>query len=63
MAEYMHLVGAEEVSRAGHNMSSAAEQMQRAANNIEYAMLQQQRFMDDWLMRLELLLQATGQEA
>ena len=35
MNNYIHLIGAEEVGRAGHNMLSAAEQMQRAANQFD----------------------------
>lgn len=31
----MHLIGSEDVARAGHNMSCAADQMQRAANQME----------------------------
>lgn len=35
MTEYIHLVGAEDVARAGRNMQSAAETMSRAASQIE----------------------------
>lgn len=31
----VHLIGSEEVGRAGHNISSAAQEMMRAASNIE----------------------------
>lgn len=41
MSEYVTLIGAEQVQRAGHNIASAAEQMLRAAMTIDEAM---QRF-------------------
>lgn len=56
MAEYIHLIGAEEVSRAGHNMSSAASEMNRAASSIDDSLRQHQRFLDDWLARLESVM-------
>ena len=54
--ESMVLMGAEQVGRAGHNMSSAAEQMNRAAGQIDEALRQHQRFLDDWLLRFEALI-------
>lgn len=57
MAEYVHLVGAEEVSRAAASMRNAAEEMQRAATNIEATLDQHHRFLDDWLSRLDATLQ------
>lgn len=53
MAEYMHLVGAEDVSRAASTMSSAASEISGAARSIDWSMEQQRRFMDDWLQRFE----------
>lgn len=35
MSEYITLLGAEDVARAGHNMKAAAETMSRAASQIE----------------------------
>ena len=35
MGESIHLIGSEDVSRAGHNISSAASEMSRAAQSIE----------------------------
>jgi len=52
----MHLIGAEEVSRAGHNMAAAASDMQRAAGASEYALQQHQQFMTDWLRQFEAVL-------
>jgi hypothetical protein len=56
MAEYMHLVGAEDVSRAASTMRSAAETMSSAASSIDFANQQQRQFMDDWLQRFEQVL-------
>ena len=35
MTEFIHLVGAEDVTRAANTMSAAADQMSRAAASIE----------------------------
>lgn len=48
----MKLVGAEEVSRAGYNMQSAAAEMLRAANLINEAVYMQKSQLD----RLEQIL-------
>lgn len=53
MSEYMHLIGAEQVQSAANVMRAAADEMSRAATSIEYTMQQHQRFMEDWLQRLE----------
>lgn len=58
MSSYITLMGSEDVSRAGHNMSQAAQDMQRAANTMVSAVEFQQRFMDDWISRLEGVLKA-----
>lgn len=57
MSQYITLLGSEEVSRAGHNMQSAADTMSHAANNLAAVLEQHQRFMDDWLNRLDGILQ------
>ena len=54
---YTTLLGAEQVQSAAHTMSSAAAEMERAARNIAYAFENHQRFMDDWLMRLQEVMQ------
>lgn len=55
--ERIHLQGSEEVSRAASRMSEAASEMQQAARNMEGVFEQHHRFMDDWLLRLECLLE------
>ncbi len=63
MADYVTLMGAEQVQRAGSAMQSAAQDMIRAADRFQGALEQNQRFMDDWLLRLRDLLEvhANGQ--
>lgn len=63
MTEYMHLVGAEEVSRAANRMSEAAQEMKQAAANIDNSLFQQRQFMDDWLTRFEAALAHPSEEA
>lgn len=50
---YVTLLGAEQVQSAASTMARAAEDMNRAASTISAAFEQHQRFMDDWLQRLE----------
>ena len=53
MSEYMTLLGAEDVQKAGSAMRSAAESMQSAAGSFEDSLFHHRQFMDDWLIRLE----------
>lgn len=53
MTEYIHLLGAEEVGRAGASMRSAADDMQRAASNFQGAVDQ----LDRITQRLEQALE------
>ena len=53
MSDYITLLGAEDVSRAGHNMQGAAERMSSVVSNLEGVLERHERWMDDWLMRLE----------
>ena len=57
MSNYVNLLGAEDVSRAGSRMSDAASEMSRAASSIAHSLECHQRFMDDWLARLDATLQ------
>jgi hypothetical protein len=54
---YVTMLGAEQVQSAAHTMSSAAAEMERAARNIAYAFESHQRFLDDWLLRLQETMQ------
>jgi len=53
MSQYVTLLGAEEVSRAAGRMQSAADQMSSAASNLDSILERHQRFLDDWLIRLD----------
>lgn len=54
----MHLVGAEDVRRAGSNMNEAAQNMRSAASHIDSAMQEHQRFMTDWLREFREIMEA-----
>lgn len=53
MSNYVTLLGAEDVSRAGSAMREAAQEMQSAAHSIDYSNSQQRQYLDDWLVRFE----------
>jgi hypothetical protein len=57
MSQYITLLGADDVRSAASTMSSAADEMQRVASNIAYAFENHQRFLDDWLSRLQETMQ------
>lgn len=50
MSEYIHLLGTEDVARAGRAMQSAADKMERAVSHFEFQ-----------LDRLERILQEFGE--
>ncbi len=52
MSQYVTLLGAEDVARAGHNMSSAAEKMNQAASSIETSVFR----LEQAIERLEIRL-------
>lgn len=62
MAEYIHLIGAEDVQRAGSAMREAAKYMQQAAASIEESLFRQRQFMEEWLSRFEGALKGEGGE-
>lgn len=57
MAEYVHLLGAEDVRAAGNAMRSAADDMRQAASSIDSVLERHQRFLDDWLIRFTEAMQ------
>lgn len=56
MTDYITLLGAEQVQSAANTMRSAADTMGCAANNMSDVLDRNQRFMDDWLLRFETVL-------
>jgi uncharacterized protein YukE len=61
MGDYVTLIGAEEVGRAGQNMRQAADEMQRAANQINDTVERFIRALDEHAARIEAA--ATGSAA
>lgn len=57
MANYITLLGAEDIRRAGNAMQAAAEEMMRGTGYQQEALQQHQRFMDDWLSRFETAIE------
>lgn len=58
----MHLLGAESVERAASSMNAAADKMKEAARDIDFALGNHQRFLNDWLERLQTMLEAVMPE-
>jgi hypothetical protein len=57
VSNYTHLIGTEDVRRAGQEMTAAASEMMRAASYIDDVLQRHQRFLDDWLMRKQATLE------
>jgi hypothetical protein len=53
----IHLIGADDVRAAGNSIRGAAEVMSSAALTIDGALERHQRFLDDWLVRFEAVMQ------
>lgn len=53
--EQIYLNGSQDVVRAANTISSAADVMNSAANNIANSLYEHQKFLEDWLQRLEAL--------
>jgi hypothetical protein len=56
MSDFITLLGAEDVGRAGSNMKTAASEMQNAANTLSFEFERMRVFLDDWLSRFETIL-------
>lgn len=63
MADYVTLMGAEDVARAGSAMRQAADDMNRAALSFDESLRRHQEFMDDWLFRFNDALVAFARNA
>ena len=55
--ETIHLMGADDVHRAGHTIAGAAETMKQTMGTLDDILFRHQRFMDDWLQRLTDLME------
>ena len=56
MSNYVHLIGTEQVSSAGHRISDAASDMSRAAASLDDSLRRHEQFMENWLDRLERIM-------
>ena len=56
MSDYITLLGAEDVSKAGYNILHAADSINRAVGNFDESLRAHQRFMDEWLQTFEKIL-------
>ena len=56
MSDYIHLVGAEEVSRAAGNIHVAADKMNVASMSIQESLRRHEQFLLEFLDRLETIL-------
>lgn len=56
MADYVTLLGSEEVGTAGRNIRESGVNMMEAANRINESLRLHQQFMDDWLERYQQML-------
>lgn len=57
MADYITLLGVEQVSNASRRMNEAADEMQRAASCMDEVFRRHQLFMDQWLQEFSVLLE------
>lgn len=57
MADYMTLLGADDVRAGGNACHHAAERMNQAASSIDSTFEMNARRMDDWLNRFENLVE------
>ena len=57
MGEYITLLGAEDVRSAANTMRQAADQMQSAASMFDHSLTMHHRFLDDWLHRLQSVME------
>lgn len=57
MAEYITLMGAEDVARAASVMRSAGEDMCRAAGSIEGSVNSLKGYLDDFMIKLQDIME------
>jgi len=62
MSEFITLLGAEDVSRAGSSMRAAANTMQGVAAQIEDSLDRHRNFLDAWIFRFEEAIKKLKEE-
>ncbi len=60
MADYVTLLGAEQVQKAGHAMERAAGEIGTAAGAFQDALMRHQQFMQQWLDDLRALMEKSN---
>lgn len=63
MPEYVHLIGAEQVERAGHNISGAAETISRAAVSFDSSLHFLLPRLEELVARIEDVMKASDPSA
>jgi hypothetical protein len=58
MADYVTLLGAEQMQSAANRIASAADQFSRAVSNMDDSLERHRRWQDEWLDRLQSMLEA-----
>ena len=53
MTDYITLLGAEQLSRAGHEISYASDRISSAASTMDNSVFQLRQVLDDFLVRFE----------
>lgn len=62
MGDFVTLMGADNVERAGGRMREAAGEMSNAAASIEASLHGHRMFLEDWLMRFAAILEKHGEK-
>ena len=60
--ESIYLQGSEDVQRAGGAMREAAHTISNVSSNLQVVLEANQRFLDDWLLRFERVLELDRSE-
>lgn len=62
MADYITLLGADDVRQAGNTISRAAVDMNHAAGQLEGSFQRFYQFMDDWLYRFQEIMEKSNEK-
>lgn len=57
--ERIVLIGAEDIARAGRDMQEAAVSISRAVSDLSAELFRHRQWLDEWLMRLEVVVEKT----
>lgn len=54
--DYVTLMGAEDVLRAGHIMRDSANDIKQSVGSLDSELIQHRLWMDNWLSRFEIVM-------